>query len=592
MPGIVGFTITAKDRINACRTLEKMQNLIIHGDFYVKDELFRDEQICATRAHINVVQKKPQPHHEAGVYIWLDGEFYNTNDLAKALPSPVDYDTALLARLYRHRKDFSFLKQIDGNYAAVIYDSGKQKVHLLNDRRGLRRLYWTEHSGNLVWSSEAKAMLTRPGWETRIDPLAVKQFFSIGYLLENRSWFQGVELLPSGSILTWDLRERQLRKQRYWWWNEIKPLTGGINRIEIADELGRLFVQSVRKRSRHGEKVGLMLSGGLDSRSILAAMPDNDYPIHAFTYGRKGCDDIRIAERAAKVKGAVHHVFELDVSNWLLSRVDGVWWTDGECNIYHMRGIEWRKMLRATCEINLDGLGGDGILGGGYLDRNSLDTCPDRQSIAAMLKCDAELLDRFDDYLSVPKMDIFLLQNHARRLIGSSAIYLCAFVEDKEPFYDTQLLEFTYSLPDILRFRGQIYHLMLVRQFPEFFKHIPWEHRGVPISWPSILLRAARQWRIHRAKLIRGLNPLGFKYIDRRHYADYASWLRAEPSRSFFEKVLKNPSALYSEYIAREQIVGKLRRHLEGEDFTDILCRALTFEIWLQQVFAGKYRPT
>lgn len=591
MPGLVGFTISGKDRVNARLAVEKMQNLIIHGDFYIKDELFCDEQVCATRAHINVVQKNPQPYHKAGVYVWLDGEFYNAEELAEHVLSSVNCDTALLAGLYRQQKDFSFLKRIDGNYTAVIYDSLKQNVHLFNDRHGLRPLYWLEYAGRLVWSSEAKAMLALRGWEAKIDPLAVKQFFKIGYLLEGRSWFQGVELLSSGSILTWDLRENKLRKHRYWWWNEIRPLTNGINRIEIAEELGRLFVQSVRKRSRNGKKVALMLSGGLDSRSILAAMPNNCYPVHAFTYGRKGCDDIRIAAQAAKVKGAVHHVFELNASHWLFPRVDGVWWTDGECNIYHMRGIEWRKMLRATCEINLDGLGGDGIVGGGYLDKNFMDTCPSQESIAAMLKCDVELLDRFDDYLSVPKMDIFFLQNHARRLIGSSAIYLRTFVEDKEPFYDTQLLEFTYSLPDILRFRGQIYRLMLVRQFPEFFSHIPWEHRGVPISWPSILLRAARQWRIHRATLIRVVNRLGFEYTDRRPYADYASWLRAEPNRSFFEKLLNNPCALYGEYVAQDQIMGKLHRHLSGEDFTDILCRALTFEIWLQQVFVGKYRP-
>ncbi len=591
MPGIVGFTITAKERTDTCRTLEEMQNLITHGDFYVKDELFCDEQVCATRAHINVTQKEPQPYDEAGVYIWLDGEFYNTDELAEKLASPVNGDAALLAWLYRQEKDFSFLKQIDGNYAAVIYDSRKQKVHLLNDRYGLRHLYWLVHAGNLVWSSEAKAMLALPGWQPKIDPLAVKQFFSIGYLLEDRSWFQGVELLSSGSVLTWDIRERRFHKQRYWWWDEIKPLTGRINRFEIADELGRLFVEAVQRCCQQGEKVGLMLSGGLDSRAILAAMPNNGYPIHAFTWGRKGCDDIWIAARAAKVKVATHHIFELDETNWLRPRIDGVWWTDGESDIHGLAAIGWRKAVRAAYEINLGGIGGDSILGGGYLPKNGFDTYPDPQTMAAMLKCAPELLDQFDDYLSVPKMDVFFLQNHSRRKIMGSPKVWRTFVEYRDPFYDVRLVEFTYALPDCLRHGSRIYNLMLVRQFPEFYKHIPWQSVGVPISWPHILLRAARQCRIRRASLIRGLNHLGFKCTDRRHYSDYPNWLRAEPSRSFFERVLQNPSALYGEYISREQVTGKLRRHLEGKDFTDTLCRALTFEIWLQQVFAAKHRP-
>ncbi len=592
MPGIVGFTIAEKDRMNARRVLQKMQNLIIHGDFYEQDELFCDNQVCATRAHINVLQKQPQPYYEQGVYVWLDGEFFNTHELAQELLSPVSCDTALLSALYRQQRDFSFLKQIDGSYAAVIYDSKEEKVHLLTDRYGLRPLYWLEHAGQLVWSSEAKAMIALPGWQAKIDPRAVKQFLNIGLLLEDRSWFQGVELLSSGSVLTWDLRERRFYKRRYWWWDEIKAFTGRIKPIEIADELGRLFVQAVQKRDRQGEKVGLMLSGGLDSRAILAAMPNHHCPIHGFTFGCKSCDDIRLAARVAKVKGATHHVFELDASNWLLSRVDGVWWTDGECNIYHMHGIDWQKEVRATYEINLDGIGANTILGGCRLHKNFFDTCPDRRFIAGLLKCDPALLGGFDDYSSAPKMDSFFLQNQTRRIIAANLRYRRTFVENREPFYDTNLVEFIYALPDSLRYRGQIYNLALIRRFPEFFNHIPWEQRGVPISWPDIALRIARRWHMHRRSLIRGLNRLGFKYGDRRHYTDYPNWLRAEPSRSFFERVLNNPVALYSEYISRQPVLDKWHRHLRGENFTDILCRVVTFEIWLQQIFAGKHRPT
>ncbi len=591
MPGIVGFTVEKKNRTNSRRVLEQMQNLITHGDFYAKDELFCDKNVCATRAHISVIQKEPQPYCEEGVYVWLDGEFFNTDELAQELAGSVGCDAALLLALYKQQRDFSFLERIDGSYAAVIYDSKEKKVHLLTDRYGLRPLYWLEHAGRLVWSSEAKAMLAVPGWEVRIDPVALKQFVNVGFLLEDRSWFQGVELLSSGSVLTWDLGESCFHKQRYWWWDEIDAYGGEIKRIEIAEELGRLFVKAVERRNRQGEKVGLMLSGGLDSRAILAAMPNHRYPIHGFTFGRKSCDDIRLAARVAQVKGATHHVFELDATNWLLPRVDGVWWTDGECNIYHLHGIDWHRQVRASFEINLDGIGANTILGGCRLDKSFFDTCPDRQFIAGMLRCTPELLGSFEDYLSAPKTDSFFLQNQTRRIIACNLRYRRTFVENREPFYDTRLVEFAYALPDSLRYRGQIYNLMLLHRFPEFFNHIPWEQRSIPISWPPVMLRAARRWRLHRASLIRGLNRVGFRFRDRRHYTDYANWLRAEPSRSFVEKMLSNSSAIYGEYIPQQPVLDKWRRHLKGEDLTDTLCRVVTFEIWLQQVFAGKHRP-
>jgi asparagine synthase (glutamine-hydrolysing) len=468
-----------------------------------------------------------------------------------------------LLSLFKQDPDFSFLKKIDGVYAAVIYDSLKKKVYLITDRYGLRHLYWTVHQGCLQWGSELKAMLALPGFEPRVDCQAVKEFFEIGYLLEDRSLIEGAQLLPMGTFLTWDIKERSHQLKRYWGWDEIKPLTGVIDETEIAEELGRLFVNAVQRRCLKSERVGLGLSGGLDSRALLAAMPVYDKAIHAVTFGKAGCDDFRIATRAARVKGAVHHFIEIDAENWLMPRLDGIWWTDGQFNLMHMHGMEGFYLGKELFDICLNGYGGDSIVGGCYIG------------------------DEVDSQFS----ELEKINNRGRRFILLGPKLGEVYLEQRLPAYDNALLEMSMSVPGNLRENEYIYQKMLLKAFPRFYRNIPWQTTGVPIGWPNLAKKTVRFSKKAKHKFLRKMSHFGVKYSDPNSYTDYPNWIRKEPARTFFKETLINSTALFPEYISREKVHHDWERHLSGENFANNLCRYITFEIWLQQVFTGKYRP-
>jgi len=150
MPGIVGFTTSAINKADCKRTLQEMQELITHDRSYKKDELFCAEHMCATRSHTDIVDRAPQPYSESGIYVWLEGEFYNQAELSGRTGVASSTDPALLASLFRRSPDLSFLKNIDGIFSAVIYDSAQQKVYLVTDRYGLQYMYWTLHGGGLA----------------------------------------------------------------------------------------------------------------------------------------------------------------------------------------------------------------------------------------------------------------------------------------------------------------------------------------------------------------------------------------------------------------------------------------------------------
>ncbi|HYY58576.1 MAG TPA: asparagine synthase-related protein [Pyrinomonadaceae bacterium] len=561
MPGIVGLTTGRWPLNTAQRALGKMQDLIAYTEPCRRDELFSDRILCATRATTDIIQKQPQPHSESGIYAWLDGEIYNREELAREAKLYAETDAALLVALYRQGDDFSFLKKIDGIYSAAIYDADRQKLHLISDRYGLRHLFWTIHEESIAWASEVKALLAVPDFDPKIDPVALNDFLRFGHMLGDRTWFEGVELLRAGTVLTWDERERSVSQHRYWWWDQIKPLTGKMNENELVEELGSLFIAAVQRRCPAHERVGLTLSGGLDSRAILAAMPQRGDAIHAATFGKAGCDDIRLAAAAARVKGAAHHVSEVNSDNWLMPRVEGVWHTDGHLNLMHMHIIAVASEISGLFDICLDGFLGDATIGGSYIGDPQFD-------------------------------EIRQIDNRGRRFIALGPKTLRAYVETRLPFFDNKFMELTISIPEALRKNSYLYRKMLLKSFPEFFRTIPWQKTGSPIRWPGPLEEITQLTLRGRDKLLRVMARFGLALDDRKTYTDYPQWIRQEPSRSFFKEVLGHGAALYPAYIPPEQVRSDLACHLNGEDRSESLCRILTFEIWLQQVFEGKYRPT
>lgn len=591
MPGIAGFIkITSDDNVNK-KALLAMQDYVTHDESYLRDELFCDESLCATRSHIGVIQREPQPGRKSGIMAWLDGELFNRDELASRNGVTAETDPELILALYRAHGNFDFLADVDGFYSAAVYDSNRACVYLISDRYGLRHLYWAVQGGRLAWASEVKAMLALPDFSPRIDPDAVSELINIGYLLENRTWFRGVELLPPGSVLTCDIKSGSCETRQYWWWDSIKPVTGAMDEAEVVEELGHLFARAVEKRCAQAGDLGVTLSGGLDSRAVLAAIPGSGHPVHAVTFGIEKSRDVQIARRVSEVKGAVHHIVEIGGENWLEPRIGGVWTTDGQLDLMHMHGIEAFDEMKKYFRINNSGFSGDLILGGSYLVDERFPDSNRKELLAEVMDCDPALLWNFDRYNRLGKPDFYFLQNRVRRFTYGGTKLLISSIEYRKPFMDNNLMEFAYSLPDELRYRGKIYNKMLLRSFPEYFDKIPWQKTGVPISRPEWALKATRLSGRARNLLIRWANHAGLGLTSSASFTDYPRWIRLEPSRSFFEKTLTSPDALYPQYLDEKRVRSELGAHMNGQDFSKNLCRYLTVEIWLRQVFEKELRP-
>lgn len=558
MPGLVGFTDIHHQY--SSNMLSNMRNLLKHFDSYVDNEPYHDKNIYASRTHLGIINQGKQPYVFDGKFFsWMEGEFYNQEELKAKYNLISTTDNELLVSIYHSTRSFEFLKNVDGYYAAALYDKEEKTLYLITDRYGFKPLCWGVVNGDLVWSSELKGFLGHADFKPLIDRGAVEEFFDIGYLLENRTWFESIELVPPASILTFDIKKSKVSIQQYWSLGEIDTIKGHIDEREIIEEIGRLFKESVRKRVNNDERIGITLSGGLDSRAILAAVPEDYKPLHTFTFGQEGCNDVKIASKVSKVKGTEHHALVLGFDNWFMPRISGVWKSDASFSLLHMHGMEFYDEYKSYMDFNLNGFLGDAILGGSYISQDS----------------------------SV----LYKVRNRGRRFINQAMFMGEAWLMHRRPFFDNELTCFTLSVPEILRRDSYIYNKMLLSTFPEYYSTIPWQNTGSPISCPGKLVKLItfKNRVINKLKL--EFQRFGFNFRNLNNYTDYRNWLRQEPARSFFENILYSKNAIYPEYVDRHKVRGYVKSHMENRINCHIeLCLALTFELWLQQIFEGKYR--
>jgi asparagine synthase (glutamine-hydrolysing) len=455
-----------------------------------------------------------------------------------------------------------FLEVVDGTFTTVIYDQPRQKIVVACDRYGLQHIHWTQSRNYFAWATEYKSLTVLSDFAADIDTNALNDFIKYGYLTEDRTWFKSVNLLNGATVLSFDVNTHERITRRYWSWEKIKILDNLVDERECTEEWGRRFKEAVNRRMFPHRRIGVTLSGGLDSRAILAAMPVPEDNIHTFTFGVQDCDDIRIASQVASLKGTIHQNCYLDKAAWLDKNVAAVWATDGEIALLDTNGNEFLSFIEGYIDICMNGFGGDALHGGSFLGMKN------------------QHVTTTDDPYGF----------RGRRYIRQGFRFDQSFYIVRFPFYDNKLIEFQLSIPEKLRKKSYIYNKSLLNNFPAFFKHIPWQKSGIPISYPTSIGKIISNGKKASSHILRVAQRCGLPVKDTRNYVNHLHRTLDEPGRSFFNELFYDRNAHYGNYIKREKIITLWENHLGGKHATTLVNRYATFELWLQQIFEQKYR--
>lgn len=575
MPGIAGaLHVQHPDFSDA----EKVRALLRYAGWYTDDPLFSDRALWCLRTHNGCVGEQSSPYDLPEVKCWVEGEAYNLPEIRRRFGMEAESFSGVLAEACQKGCLAEVLHHADAYFAAVLYEPAAQRVHLVSDRYGMKPLYYWQDGPHFAWASELKGFLAMPGFTPVIERRAAGCMMDLGQLLGDLTWFENVRLLDAATLLTYDLSSKKMpRKQRYWRWSDIPPNSRTFG--QAVEEHGHLLKEAIRKRATDGKKICVALSGGLDSRALLAALHGQP-GISAFTFGMEDSNEVKIARQVAALAGAPHHVLPLNGQNWLEKRFEGVWKTDGMMTLLHTHYSVHHEAIRAFCEVLFNGFAGDLIAGGSWIRQSDTRIGgPDARKYFGRW---AELLDPADSFYDIKKQDPFFIDTRVRRFTNGGTIEFSKLFEDRRPFLDNELMAFLYGLPDDYRRFSRLYNATLLDQFPGYYRDIPWQRTGLPIR------NATATYLMQRLKIKSVLRRLHLRQRGEQ-IVRYAEWLRQPQTASIFRELLDPARALYPAFYEDHFLKKYLAPHLSGEkDYSEQIARAATIEIWLRRVFQYK----
>lgn len=313
MCGIVGMIKNGNDLFNTLsdyKIISKLINKIKHRG---KDGYghFADDKILLGHVRLSVLdlsKRAKQPMKINGYVITYNGEIFNYKELKKELEEDyifkTESDTEVI--LYAYKKwGVNCLNKFNGMFAFCIYDMEKNQLFLARDRFGIKPLYYIEK--NFIFCSELVPLI--PFSEKVIDEEALKQYFNFRFTLNDRTIVKGIKKLEPGHYLIYDLGNKEITKERYYY---FKPT---FNKKSLREQIE----DSVKLRLISDVPVAILLSGGLDSSIITyhAASHNND-KINTFSVGFETTNELPYAKKVAEMFNTNHHeiiITEEDVIN-------------------------------------------------------------------------------------------------------------------------------------------------------------------------------------------------------------------------------------------------------------------------------------
>ena len=172
-----------------------------------------------------------------------------------------------------------------------------------------------------------------------------------------------MEIIPAASWWTLNLKDQSWTKERYWSWNQIS--SRNLSFDHAVDKLADSLRAAVEKKIPNSGALGISLSGGLDSRTILSLIPP-EKEVTSYTFGMNKSLDVQLAKQVALKAGVPNQSFPLSQENWWDHKLESIWRSDGMKNLIHLHQSPVENEIAKLADWNMNGFLGGIAVGGIY----------------------------------------------------------------------------------------------------------------------------------------------------------------------------------------------------------------------------------
>ena len=387
-----------------------------------------------------------------------------------------------------------------------------------------------------------------------------------------------------------------------------------------VDEFVQDFRDAIPRHLPVGSPCGISLSGGLDSRAVLAGFsPERLSNLKAYTWGyAQHCGDVRLAEDTASAFNVDWNFVELSPADFLTHAKEGTRYLDGNDLAVQSYGLKVYPQIAEECKTLVTGLAFDIITSGSYSSLIANSTADKKSASLMMLKkmkyfcspaeeifCETKRaneqisevnrqlqkdLSRYSDQQPADMVDCFLMRQRAWRVLFSRQKWQRMFVEDSIPTFDNNVIDRLLRIPASERANHRFYRRFLSK-LDQRCMDIPYQGTMLPPSVPVDYWAEATQVETSRENLLKKIyyETGGEVYIPYdRYYSNFDEWLRVdEVWRSTIQQLLLGSGArLCDYYIRRDWLERLLSQQFSGEaaNYSQIII-LMSVELALRELF-------
>lgn len=608
MPGIYG-TLRARSPIDLAPLLNAMASRLRHHSWYAENlHVDNEAGLALARTSLGVFHREPQPIalEDGSLLGVMEGEIHDAAKLRQALTREgCDFrgesQAELLLRGFKARGR-SFLRELNGVFVAAVWDARQRSLTLMNDRFGMRPLYYSHRPGALIFGPELKSLLVDPDVARGVSRRGIAQFLHFGQYLNDDTLLDAVRTLPAAGLLTYQPDEDRLTLDRYWRLEADAVMDP--NRLDEASALDRIdeaFKRAVDRRTEGNHELGLSLSGGLDSRLILGTAELNRSKIKTVSVGVRGCLDHVSARRMAEMVGCPHHEYHLEGD--FLSAFERhlrymVHLTDGQylCQCIVIPSLPYYREL--GIDVLLRGHAGE-LMHMNKAYNYSLDATATSLNDSTALS--SWLFGRMSEWMTGAVTDDLFVKGAAdlargsldealsessrveplihriwhmfisQRLRRETALSMTEFgsvVETRLPYLDNEVVDALLAVPPGLKVGDRIQTHILTHRRPEFLKVVN-SNTGARMG-AGTLERNLAQFRL---KVLSKLRVPGYQPYER-----LGAWLREE-LRPLVRRLLLSGPILERGVLRPDALRSVVQQHLDGRrNHTFLLLALMIFE--------------
>jgi asparagine synthase (glutamine-hydrolysing) len=347
-----------------------MVHALLHENFYVSGmwaEESRGVYVGWVARNDSFADGMPLRNERGDVVLVFSGEEFPDPDTIQQLKKR-GHEFNLNGPAYlvhRYEEEPSFPSGLNGRFHGLLIDRRNGTALLFNDRYGMHKVYYHESKDSFYFASEAKAILAVCPEQRRMDPQAVGEYVACGCALGWRSLFEGIHVLPRGS--KWVFRNRSLAQRKTYFepgeWETQTPLEPELYYQEIRG----VFSRNLPRYFRGRERIGMSLTGGLDTRLIMAWQRPaaGSLPCYTFAGMYRDCEDVVIARKVAAICGQAHEA--ISVGKEFLTRFPhyaerAVYLTDGCTDVGLSPDLYLNERAREIAPVRMTGLYGSEVL--------------------------------------------------------------------------------------------------------------------------------------------------------------------------------------------------------------------------------------